>query len=50
MNRKELEKVLLEILDDGLDCLSQRRQIDYNIKYMIKKLLKENKIKINIES
>ena len=43
------EKELLEILDNGICCLNERRQIDYNIAKELQDLLLQDKIHIEIK-
>ena len=44
------EKELLEIFSSGLEVLSERRQIDFNVYKKIQKLLSENKITIKLKN
>ena len=46
---KITEKVLLEVLDYGINCLVECRNIDYNTFKKIEKLLFESKIIIKIK-
>jgi len=42
------EKEILEIFSNGLDCIMERRQIDYSKYKEIQILLIENKIEVKI--
>ena len=47
---KTYEKELLEIFNNGLEVLSERRQIKFDVYKKIQKLLSENKIKIQLKT